>query len=268
MITRSSVCGSAAVQSLGLSKSHLVSLLLAASGAYAQEESSQTMNNPFNSPADRENGARIFLSQCASCHGRDGRGGQGTPDFTTGRFRRASSDEGLFQLIGKGVPGTVMPGFNLNARETWSTLAYIRSLSAGQAAITASKGNPARGAELFRSQGCARCHVDGAGPDLAGIGRFQSAGEIRRSILDPQANVPPQYFRMKATTKAGASLAGTRLNEDTYSVQYRDAMGLKSVMKSSLATYEIIRASPMPASKLGAAQLDDLVAYLMMGESR
>ena len=225
------------------------------------------MSNPFNSPADRENGARIFLSQCASCHGRDGRGGQGTPDFTTGRFRRASSDEGLFQLIGKGIPGTVMPGFNLNARETWSTLAYIRSL-AGRAGVALPKGNASLGAELFRSQGCARCHVNGNGPDLAGIGRFQSAGEVRRSIRDPQADVPPQYFRMKATTKAGASLAGTRLNEDTYSVQYRDAGGLKSVMKSSLATYEIIRASPMPASKLGEAQVDDLVAFLMMGESR
>lgn len=208
------------------------------------------------------------LSQCASCHGRDGRGGQGTPDFTTGRFRRASSDEGLFQLIGKGIPGTVMPGFNLNARETWSTLAFIRSLSAGRAATTASKGDPARGADLFRSQGCARCHVNGNGPDLAGIGRFQSASEVRRSIVDPQADVPPQYFRMKATTKAGAALAGIRLNDDTHSVQYRDAGGLKSVMKSSLATYEIIRASPMPASKLDEAQMDNLVAFLMKGESR
>ncbi len=241
---------------------------MALGGAYGQEESSQAMTNPFNSPADRENGARIFLSQCASCHGRDGRGGQGTPDFTTGRFRRASSDEGLFQLIGKGIPGTVMPAFNLNAREAWSTLAFIRSLSAARAATTASKGDAARGADLFRSQGCARCHVNGNGPDLAGIGRFQSAGEVRRSILDPHADVPPQYFRMKATTKAGASLTGTRLNEDTYSVQYRDSGGLKSVMKSSLATYEIIRASPMPVSKLGEAQVDDLVAFLMMGESQ
>jgi len=242
--------------------------LLAASLARAQEESSLTMANPFNTPADRENGARIFLSQCASCHGRDGRGGQGTPDFTTGQFRRASSDEGLFAIINKGVPGTTMPAFGLNARETWSTLAYIRSLSAGRATATAIKGDSARGAALFRSESCARCHVDGAAPDLAGIGKFQSVGEIRRSILDPQADVPPQYFRIRATTKAGDTLTGTRLNEDTYSVQYRDAGGLKSVMKSALSTYEIVRTSPMPATKLTEAQVDDLVAFLMTGGSR
>ena len=225
------------------------------------------MANPFSTPADRENGARVFLSQCASCHGRDGRGGQGTPDFTSGRFRRAASDEGLFQLIGKGVPGTAMPAFNLNAREAWSTLAYIRSLSQ-RAGMAQMKGDASLGAELFRAQGCTRCHVNGNGPDLTGIGRFQSAGEVRRSILDPQADVPPQYFRMKATTKAGVLLSGTRLNEDTYSVQYRDAGGLKSVLKSSLATYEIIRASPMPAPKLDQAQIDNLVAFLIIGESR
>jgi mono/diheme cytochrome c family protein len=143
------------------------------------------MNNPFNTPADRENGARIFLAQCAACHGRDGRGGQGTPDFTTGRFRRSSSDEGLFQIINKGVPGTTMPAFALNARETWSTLAYIRSLSAGRGVAATVKGDASRGAELFRAQGCARCHVEGNAPDLTGIGRFQSVGEIRRSIVEP-----------------------------------------------------------------------------------
>ncbi len=221
------------------------------------------MANPFNTPADRENGARIFLSQCASCHGRDGRGGQGTPDFTTGRFRRASSDEGLFQVIGKGVPGTTMPAFKLNARDAWSTLAYIRSFSAGRALATALKGDAARGASLFRTQGCAGCHVDGTGPDLTNVGRFQSLAEIRKSILAPQANVPPQYFRMRATTKAGVALSGLRLNEDTHSVQYQDAAGLKSVMKSTLATYEIVRTSPMPTVKLNEAQLDDLLAFLM-----
>jgi cytochrome c oxidase cbb3-type subunit 3 len=250
-----------------LKKSILIPLLLAALLS-AQEESSQTVSNPFNTPADRENGARVFRSQCAACHGLDGRGGQGTPDFTTGRFRRASSDEGLFQIIGKGIPGTTMPAFSLNARDTWSTLAYIRSLSAGRATAGSSAGDAVRGRELFRSQGCARCHVDGAAPDLTGIGRFQSVSEIRRSIVEPQADVPPQYFRIRATTKAGAAISGTRLNEDTYSVQYRDANGLKSVMKSSLAAFEIIRTSPMPTVKLTDAQVNDLLAFLMTGESR
>jgi hypothetical protein len=39
-------------------------------------------------------------------------------------------------------------------------------------------------------------------------------------------------------------------------------------MKSNLATYEIIRTSPMPTVKLSEAQLDDLVAFLMTGVSR
>lgn len=238
---------------------------MAARFASAQE-SSAALENPFNTPTDRENGARIFLSQCAACHGVDGKGGQGTPDFTTGRFRRASSDEGLFQIVGKGIPGTTMPAFSLNAREAWSVVAYIRSLSAGRG-IGSSTGNAARGAELYGSQGCARCHSADA-PNLNGIGRIQSAGEIRQSIVNPQTDVPPQYFRMQATTKAGLKLSGMRLNEDTFSVQYRDAGGLKSVMKSSLASYEIIRMSPMPKMNLTDDEVNDLVAFLLAGGPR
>lgn len=245
-----------------------LALMVCGGWAVAQEESSLVMSNPFNTPADRENGARIFLSQCASCHGRDGRGGQGTPDFTTGRFRRASSDEGLFQIVGKGVPGTTMPAFSLNAREAWSTVAYLRSLSAGRATGASAKGDALRGARLFESQGCAGCHRGGDAPDLTGIGRFQSAAELRRSVAEPQADVPPQYFRFRARTQAGEALLGLRLNEDTYSLQYRDGTGLKSIRKSELATYEIIRTSPMPAKALSEAQLDDLVKFLITGEGQ
>src|SRR5262245_31673309 len=81
----------------------------------AAQESESALSNPFTSDADVAAGEKIFVSQCASCHGRDGRGGGGGPDLTTGRFKRASSDEGIFQIINKGIPGTTMPGFLLNA---------------------------------------------------------------------------------------------------------------------------------------------------------
>jgi mono/diheme cytochrome c family protein len=90
----------------------------------AAQESEAALTNPFTSDADVAGGEKIFVSQCASCHGRDGRGGGGGPDLTTGRFKRASSDEGIFQIINKGIPGTTMPGFQLNAGPVWRVVAY------------------------------------------------------------------------------------------------------------------------------------------------
>jgi putative heme-binding domain-containing protein len=247
----------------------LAAYLLAAAIAAAQEESSHAITNPFTSPDDIAEGARHYLSQCAGCHGRDGRGGQGTPDFTTGNFRRATSDEGLFQIVAKGIPGTTMPGFNLNGRQTWQTLAYVRSLGASRTTELA-KGDAARGEVLFKENRCGGCHA-GQAPSLAGIGRERTLAELKRSILDPQAEVANAYWRIRAVAGDGTALEGLRLNEDTYSVQYLDRSGkLRSAAKSSLSKYEIVKQSPMPAfrGKLTDVQVDDLVAYLVKGESK
>jgi len=236
----------------------------------AQEESSSAITNPFNTAEDRADGARTYLSQCASCHGRDGKGGQGTPDLTTGVFKRASSDEGLFALVNKGIPGTAMPGFNLNSRQIWQTLAYIRSLSpaTGVRRVT---GDPARGAQLFRANGCAKCHDSGNAPALPASARYQSAEEIRRAVTDPSDSVQSQYWRMRGVTTSGQTVTGQRLNEDTFSVQFLDESGrLRSIRKSELSKYEIIRTSPMPSfqGKFSPQQMDDLTAYLISGGSR
>ncbi|MFN7921718.1 MAG: c-type cytochrome [Bryobacteraceae bacterium] len=253
----------------------LAGAALSAFGCLGQEESSASIKNPFTAPLDVSEGGRIFLSQCASCHGKDGRGGQGTPDLTTGRFRRASSDDGLYRVIAKGVPGTVMPGFNLAGREIWQTLAYVRSLHVNRAAELA-KGDASKGAALVKTHGCMRCHSRNGeggftGPDLGGIGQQRTLAELRRSILDPQAEVSPDYWRIRAATRDGQSIAGIRLNEDTHSIQFLDSTGqLRSVVKSGLAKYELIRTSAMPSfrEKLSDADLEDVVAYLISGGGR
>ena len=228
------------------------------------QESSSTLVNPFTSEADIARGERTFQSQCASCHGRDGRGGNAGPDLSTGTFKRTSSDEGLFQIINKGVPGTVMPAFPLNPGPAWQVVAYIRSLSIGRR-NQGGTGDATRGEQIFVAQKCAGCHESSA-PDLDGIGARRTTAEIRESIVNPQADVPSQYWRFKARTRDGRTLAGLRLNEDTYSIQYRDGGGnLRSVLRSQLASFELDRTSPMPSvkDKLNAAEIDDLLAYLV-----
>jgi putative heme-binding domain-containing protein len=243
--------------------------LITAAFLCAQEESSQRIANPFTAPEDLAAGAQTFLSQCASCHGRDGRGGQGTPDLTAGTFRRASSDEGLFNLVAKGIPGTTLPGFNLSGREIWQTLAYVRSLSRGSRPAELAKGDAGKGAALFRSAGCAQCHHPrGTAPELNGIARQRSLAELRQSILDPNAEVSPGYWRIRGQAISGRVIEGLRLNEDTHTIQYRDPAGrLRSVHKSDIVKYEIVRTSPMPSfqGKLKPEQIEDLLAFLAGG---
>ena len=233
----------------------------------AQEESTARMTNPFNSDEDRAAGAKIYQSQCASCHGLDGKGGQGTPDFTSGQFRRASSDEGLFQIVAKGIPGTTMPAFSFEGKQIWQLLAHIRSFRFSRS-VTNLNGDIAKGRELFRTKGCIRCHGSSA-PDLSRLSRNRSAAEVRRSIEDPDAEVDSAWWRLHLVLRDGQSFRGRRLNEDTHTVQFLDEQGrLRGVSKSDIASYEINRKSLMPSfrDKLQLSELNNLVAYLLSGD--
>lgn len=231
----------------------------------AAQESTAMLENPYTSDADVAGGEKTFVSQCASCHGLGAKGGAGGPDLTTGRFRRASSDEGIFNLIGKGIPGTTMPAFLLNAGQVWRLVSYIRFVSR-QKSRPAMTGDAARGETLFAANKCGGCHWAGA-PNLSAIVNNRSVEELKRAITEPSADVPSGYWRATVTMKTpGVTYTGTRLNEDTFTLQLRERSGfLRTIQKSGAAKIDIDRSSPMPAfaGKLSAAELDDLTAYLV-----
>src|SRR5262245_57176500 len=94
--------------------------------------SSTGQENPFATRVDEQMGGRLFLAECGRCHGRDAKGNDetGAPDLTQGRFRKASTDKGLFDIVRDGVPGTTMVGIGWAPEPTiWQVVAYVRSLS-------------------------------------------------------------------------------------------------------------------------------------------
>jgi putative heme-binding domain-containing protein len=248
----------------GMSRSQPIILLAAVLAASVQaiaQESSATLQNPFTSDADIAAGEKLYLGQCASCHGRDGRGGGAGPDISTGNFKRATSDEGLFQIVNKGIPGTVMPGSPFNAGQVWRIVAFVRSLTIGRGNKDL-EGDAAIGARLYSSLGCGKCH-SGMAPDLQGIGARRTRPELRTSIEDPHADVPSTYWRVRATMRDGSTVSGTAMNEDTFSIQLLDAAGrLRSLHRANVTKLVYDRTSPMPPFRLSANQFDDLIAFL------
>jgi putative heme-binding domain-containing protein len=247
----------------------LTTLLLLCTLSLLAQHSDIALKNPFQSPDDRARGGAFYRSQCASCHGIDGKGGASGPSLATGNFRHASNDEGLFRVITKGVAGTSMPGFSMNGREIWQIVAFIRSMNVARTG-GAIAGNAQAGAQLFADNRCLNCHwFNGAGAprglDLSTIGTRLNAAELLTALTDPSAEVAPEYWQWRATTNAGQALRGSRLNEDTFSLQILDHTGkLRSVAKADLKEQTLERRSAMPSfkDKLSAQQLNDLVAFL------
>jgi len=231
---------------------------------------------------DSEKGRRLFETHCALCHGPHGEGGKG-PTLAQPTLPRASDDESLLRIISLGIPNTEMPQAKMERSDIELVAKYVRSL--GSLPRETTSGDAARGAQIYASKGgCAQCHMihgEGGvfGPDLSEVGRRRSLSYLWRAMVDPNADVPQSYsawrqdvslpenfLYVRLTTRGGQEFAGVRVNEDTFSIQIRDATGaVHSFLKSELAElHKDFGKSPMPsyATTLSIDELNDLLAYL------
>jgi putative heme-binding domain-containing protein len=244
---------------------------------------------PIASPTaeDLQRGHALFDVHCARCHGAGGAGGLGPP-LVRAKLRRAADDESLLLLLTEGLPGTAMgAAWQLSERETAQMAAYVRAL--GRAPAEALPGDPARGRTIYEGRGgCAACHIvrgtgGGQGPELTEIGDRRGLAYLRESLLSPGASLPDRlvshepnsyagYLVVRAVTDTGVEIVGARVNEDSFTIQLRDAAGgLHSLRKTRLRTLDKKDGqSLMPSYRetLTAAEIDDVVAYLMTLRAR
>jgi cytochrome c oxidase cbb3-type subunit 3 len=223
--------------------------------------------------ADVQRGSQLFGTRCTTCHGDAGNQVPGV-SVLSGRFGRASSDEELAALIKNGIPGAGMPQGNYSPEELRSLVAYLRSAPATRSAVGAIPvplGNVESGRSLFQGKGeCTTCHrVNGMGgfrgPNLSEIGATRSEQSLLESLVAPSAEIIPLNQEIRAVTKAGRTITGRRMNEDTYSVQLIDEQGhLVALMKADLKEFTPLKISSMPSyeRRLSTAELADLVTFL------
>jgi cytochrome c oxidase cbb3-type subunit 3 len=250
----------------------LIAFLACALPLAAQADSKPEIpkQNPHTSEADVANGKRLFLGQCAPCHGPSGDGGRGA-NLARPVLSRAPDDPALFTVLKEGIQRTEMPGaYAMTDREIWQVAAFVRTL--GRTAVEKLPGDPAEGERLYRTKGnCSQCHtVKSAGgrmgPPLTEIGGRRSAAYLRQALLEPETNLPEDFLQVQVATKDGRRITGIRLNEDTYSIQVRDlADNLHSFWKKDLTELRKERnRSPMPSYRgvFSETELNHVVAYL------
>src|SRR5262249_31192756 len=217
-------------------------------------------------------GQQTFASNCAGCHGLDGKGGERAPDIVTRVNIRQLSDDELFQIVVNGVPRKSMPGFGyLGDPMVRSIVAYLRTLQ-GTPTMKALAGDSTRGRNLFFGKGqCSSCHsIYGRGgffaSDLSDYSRGRSAEAVREAIVTPNKNLDPRNRVVVVKLPSGKTFEGIARNEDNFSDQLLTIDGVIHLFtKSELASLTYRRESPMPAdygTRLSSAELDDLVNYL------
>jgi cytochrome c oxidase cbb3-type subunit III len=222
---------------------------------------------------DMATGEAIFNSNCAICHGADGRGARG-PNLR-GSLRNGDQDADIEAVIRNGLTGTAMPKFTFEDDELTSVVLYIQSWRRGSAPRSKPEGDPGAGQHVYASQGCARCHEirnEGStlGPSLTRIGASRSYDYLKTSIVDPSADIPNEYRTIRIVTQNGKQYRGVWVNEDSFTIQIR-LPDESYISFDKQAIKEEVREpkSMMPAYHLSDADLRNLLAYLssLVGEA-
>jgi len=138
-----------------------------------------------------EEGRSLFLANCASCHGQNAEGrATGNGDKIAGPALAGVGAAAVDFQVGTGRmplagPMVQAPGGNevkFTQEQIDSLAAYVASLAPGpevpsEEAVDPTKGDPARGGELFRVN-CAMCH------NFAGAGGALTRGKYAPAIED------------------------------------------------------------------------------------
>ena len=215
-------------------------------------------------------GAAIFASNCAGCHGADGRGGEHAPNIATAHEVQHLMDRELAGIIRYGISGAGMPAFSsLKGQEVAEVVAYLRILQ-GRGDIVKLPGNPKQGEALFFGKAqCSDCHmVNGKGgfigADLTFYGADAKPDQMRAIILDPGKNLPAEKKATTVVTTAGQKITGMLKINDNFSVSLQTLDGqFHFLPKSELAQVDFGSRSLMPASRLNDKEVDDLISYLL-----
>jgi cytochrome c oxidase cbb3-type subunit III len=220
-------------------------------------------------PGDIEDGGKLFRANCVNCHGPEGNLVPGV-DLGHGKFRRATTEDGLIRIILEGIPGTAMPPHAFPEFMAGTIVAYLRTMATTGHTVPAN-ASPVRGKALFEGKAnCTQCHrVNGngsrIGPDLSSIGSLRRTVELEHSLLDPNEEVLPANRFYHLVTKSGENITGRLLNIDTFTVQILDPQErMLSFKRSDLRESAFVETSSMPSYRnaFTQAELDDVIAYL------
>jgi len=166
----------------------LFGALVAVGGVYAVATSVQPANAAVSAGRETqvEEGKRLFLEGCSSCHGMSAQGGENGPTLI-GVGAAAVDFQVSTGRMPMGAPGAQAPAVNppsYDAEQISAMAAYVASLAPGPAIPTAEQydyadADVARGGELFRIN-CSQCH------QAAGQGGALTQGKYAPNLMEAE----------------------------------------------------------------------------------
>jgi cytochrome c oxidase cbb3-type subunit III len=220
-----------------------------------------------------DQGAQLYESNCAVCHGGDGSGGKSESIITSNFI--TMSDAALTKSLHDGTSGGMPPYASLGDEGIVALVRYMRKLQ-GQTDSSAAvpmTGDATAGRTLYFGKAqCSSCHmVQGNGgfiaADLTVYGRSHAADAIREAIVTPDASLAPASRVVEVQTKAGAKLSGVVRHENNFDIDLQTEDGhYHFLVRGDLADVHYTDHSLMPhdyGTKLTPAEVDNIVSFVI-----
>jgi putative heme-binding domain-containing protein len=264
----------------------LTALLLACTAPVLAQRGQQPPNPMIGNAQAIQQGGDVYAKNCTGCHGPEGGAGEIGPAIVSGTSADRRNDGQILTTIRNGVTGTPMPSFTgkLADDDILRVGAYLHALR-GTAIDNPSPGNPSAGEQVFFGKGqCSTCHMlRGRGgltaPDLSNIGGARKTASIQDALTKPEHHIygdggshllslpaMDTWLPVHVTTKAGRTVNGVLLNQDSYSVQIMgDDQQLHLFERDQLSRFDVDAKSRMPTDydkRLAPNEFRDLMAFL------
>ncbi|MEL6110538.1 MAG: hypothetical protein AAFU85_31410, partial [Planctomycetota bacterium] len=131
------------------------------------------------------------------------------------------------------------------------------------------QGDPDVGEPVFRKH-CASCHAPEPGGNLVGPALKsvvkKNAEQILVSILDPNREVDPKYYRVQVLTTNGSIVVGVLSEETDSTLAIVDAQGKRhSLLRKEIESLQSVKQSLMPSGlekEISPEQMRDLISFL------
>ncbi|HEY4049884.1 MAG TPA: cytochrome c [Acidobacteriaceae bacterium] len=218
-------------------------------------------------------GAKIFGSSCAFCHGADARGGQGPDLLRSSVVLDDQEGELIGPVVHNGRAAKGMPVFASFTDEQIRDIAEFLHLQVELAANRGTykiqnivTGNAKAGETYFNGEGkCNTCHSPLG--DLAHIGSKLRPPDLQQAFLYPGVLMRKSTPKATVTLPDGKTLTGKLKHLDDFSVSLCDADGichslpLEKGIKVDVDDKLLFHRQML--DKYTDAQMHDLTAYLV-----
>ncbi|HEX4232600.1 MAG TPA: c-type cytochrome [Bryobacteraceae bacterium] len=228
---------------------------------------------PAPDAAAAKKGEPLFAANCAGCHGKTARGGQGPDLVRSVVVLHDEKDETIGPVIKNGRPEAGMPPFpQLPAEDIHNISQFLKM----QVELTANRGtygktysseraktsgDMRKGQEFFEAN-CVSCHS--ATGDLAAIGaKFPQAATMQARFIWPVSMGPTEAT---VTKKSGQEVTGTLLKLNDFDVELRDSNGQFQYWPRDLVDVKVedkLGGHRALLPKYTDADLHNVTAYLM-----